>query len=145
MMVGAGPTGVVGVRDYLDRPRPQLWAEAVHQYRAGVEARLPRDLELVQVDVNERHRHRDDVLEDALAHWLPTAPAQFTLTEAAVGCGLVVEPHRATSLPVREQRRLGKGLTAAGYGKRRTRVEGKLAMLWSRELCSPCTDVHHIS
>ena len=124
---GGDPTAL---RAYLDERREQLWAEALAAYRDGVEARLPDNLHEAQSATNEQVRRRDDILEDALENWLPTAPKPFTLAEAAVGCR-IAEAGREARLSMRDQRRLGAALTTAGFVKRRKRVDGKRVMLWA--------------
>ena len=55
------------VEEYLDAHRDQLWADAVHQYlHEGVRAPLPRELQALQAESNERHRNRDSGLEEKL-------------------------------------------------------------------------------
>ena len=120
------------LRGYLNEHRAQLWAEALAAYRTGVEARLPDDLNEAQKATNEQMRRRDDILEDALANWLPAAPKSFTLAEAAVGCR-IADSGRAARLSMRDQHRLGAALTTAGFVKRRESVDGKRVMLWARQ------------
>ena len=141
--VKAGEGGAAGVRGYMAHNRIQLWAEAVLLYRQGVEARLPDDLKANQAEANERHRGRDDILEDAVERWLPTAPEQFSLADAAVGCGLI-DSNRATSLPMRDQRRLGAALSAAECVKRRVWSGGGREMVWERPPCPPSSTVFPI-
>ena len=131
VQVAAGPGSVEALRGYLEANRSQLWAEALNLYRAGVEGRLPDQLAGAQAAATEEARRRDDLLEDALAKWLPTAPATFTLADAATGCGLA-DPERVTRLPMRDQRRLGAALRAEGYVSRREREGGQRLTLWER-------------
>ena len=116
----------------MNERREQLWAEALAAYRDGVEARLPDNLHEAQSATNEQVRRRDDILEDALENWLPTAPKSFTLTAAAVGCRFA-DSGRAVRLSMRDQLRLGAALTTAGFVKGRKRVDGKRVMLWARQ------------
>ena len=89
--VEATERGAAGVRAVLDDWRIQLWAEALHLHREGVEARLPDGLADAQARVNERHRAADTILEDALDSWLDDAGGRdvFTLREAAEGCRMI--------------------------------------------------------
>ena len=125
------PLAVEALRRYLNKHREQLWAEAVKLYRLGVEARLPAHLAGAQAAATEEARRRDDLLEDAVAKWLETAPQSFTLADAATGCGLA-DPDRVTRLPMRDQRRLGAALRAEGYSSRREREGGQRLTLWER-------------
>ena len=82
--VVVGPAGS-RVEDWFDTTlesgdimRDQLWAEALHLYREGTRANLPRDLHPAQAELAERHRSRDPLLEDAIAN-LP--PQHATLGE----------------------------------------------------------------
>ena len=127
----SSPLAVEALRRYLDEHREQLWAEAVKLYRAGVEARLPDALSETQAMATEEARRRDDLLEDALARWLPNAPRTFTLADAATGCGLA-DPDRVTRLPMRDQRRLGAALRAEGFTRRREREGGQRRTHWER-------------
>ncbi len=124
---GGDPTVL---RAYLNERREQLWAEALAAYRDGVEARLPDNLHEAQSATNEQVRRRDDILEDALENWLPTAPKSFTLAAAAVGCR-IAEAGREARLSMRDQHRLGAALTTAGFVKRRERVDGQRLMVWA--------------
>ena len=127
------PRAVEALRRYLDEHREQLWAEAVKLYRSGIVARLPDYLAEAQAAATEEARRRDDLLEDAVAKWLETAPQRFTLAEAAAGCGLA-DPDRAARLPMRESRRLGAALRAEGYSSRRGRVmSGQRLTLWEHK------------
>ena len=129
--VGAGPAGAAGVREYLDEHREQLWAEAINQYECRMQAWLPEKLADAQTDATERHRRRDTILEDVLLRWIEIAPPEFTLAQAAVGCGLVDDEDGAVKLARRDQARLGAALTANGYRKSRQRVNGALRYVWS--------------
>ena len=127
-----GPVPSVSrLRRYLDANRKQLWAEALRMYRSGIEARLPDKLASVQASVNEGYRRNDETLENAVARWLRTAPPTFTLTEAAEGCGLADEG-RGARVSMRDQRRLGAALTAAGCSKARKRVGTERRYVWER-------------
>ena len=89
--VEPGERGAAGVREVLDGWRDQLWAEALHLNREGVEARLPDALAGAQSEANERHRAADMILEDALDSWLDGAGGRdtFTLRAAAEACRMV--------------------------------------------------------
>ena len=86
------------VRSWFDYNRLQLWAEALHRYRAEEEAYLPDDLVGIQAKATERHRAADDVIENLVDEWLerPDLPELFRLEDAAVGAGLVDHPSRVS-------------------------------------------------
>ena len=130
--VRVGNRSVPGLRRYLDANRDQLWGEAIVLYHAGTEARLPDHLAGAQAMANETARRRDDLLEDALSRWLSSAPATFTLADAAVGCGLVDDEDRATRLPMRDQRRLGAALRSEGFASERRQESGLRVTRWER-------------
>ena len=94
----------------VDAVRPQLWAEALHDYHEGQRANLSRDLHAVQRDRAEQHRDRDDVLEDAIDRLTGGAP--MTMQEVME---LLPETTRGVS-----QHRLGKALRNAGWESKRT-------------------------
>ena len=122
---------VAYLRKFLDANREHLWTEALFLHRAGNEARLPDGLASVQASVNEGHRRNDETLENAVARWLRTAPPTFTLTQVAEGCGLA-DVGRGARVSMRDQRRLGAALTAAGCSKARKRVGAERRYVWTR-------------
>lgn len=123
--------GDVGrLRSYLDEHRDQLWAEAVHLYRTGTVAWLPPGLHELQSKVNDLARRRDDILEDSLDTWLLTAPGDFTMAEAAIGCGLAANDYEVTKVPRRDELRLGAALRLRGYEKVRERSQGGRKVVW---------------
>ena len=64
--------GVQALRDYQDKYRDQCWAEALHRYHAGEQARLPEELFGQQDKRNDPFRNRDVPFEDALEQALTT-------------------------------------------------------------------------
>ena len=119
--LAAGDRGQPGVRAYMDAHRQDLWAEALYGYEAGHRAHLPEDLKPAQAAVNEQHRRRDDLMEDAVAAWVKQAPAAFTLAQAARGCGLTNVESEAARLDMRTSRRLGNALRGLGCTNSRVR------------------------
>ena len=61
----------VCVEEYFEERRAQLWAEAVHRVKAGESPALPRHLAQAQAEANERHRHADSPVEDAIRQAFP--------------------------------------------------------------------------
>ena len=73
----------VAIREYMDTHRDQLWAEALHRYRAGGEvAWLPDHLKPSAREAASSAQHADDLLEDKLDEYLYTAPEAFRLVDA---------------------------------------------------------------
>ena len=108
------------VADYLGRNRNHLWAEARTLYHDGVEAWLPRALHPAQAEAADRHRRRDDLIEDAVAR-LDGDPQGATLARLAVQCGLIASEGDATRLPMPVQHRLASALIGAGWTRLHTR------------------------
>ena len=127
--VEPGDRGAAGVREVLDGWRVQLWAEASHLHREGVEARLPDALADAQTAANERHRAADTILEDELDSWLETAPEMFTMHAVAKGCRLV-ELNGTVSQS--NQNKLGGLLRARGFERDEhpRRINGCRARCW---------------
>ena len=118
---------VGSVEDWLGERRDQLWAEALHHYRARERANLPDSLRTDAAAAVETHRRRDEFLEDRISS---LAPQPMTLAEIAAGVGLAPDEGTATTVSPRDQKRLGAALTVARWSKRRARRNGKLVVLW---------------
>ena len=97
------------IREYLDDNRTQLWAEALHLYGLGVEARLPDALKGLQFEATDRARSRDTVIEDAVAAWT-WGNDGFTMAELAAGIHLIDSNDKGARLQMRDQHRLGQVL-----------------------------------
>ena len=121
----------VNLRLMLDQDRRQLWAEALFLYRRGVEARLPDDLKVQQLEATEAARSQDTIMEDAVESWLVGRDG-FTFAELAFGIGLADSEDRATRLHMRDAHRIGGILERLGYTKQRPRQGGKRATVWCR-------------
>ena len=117
------------LRAYLDANRAQLWAEGLHLYRQGQEARLPDTLKGLQEEVNATTRARDTIVEDAVTEWVVGRYA-FTLAELAVGIGMAKEGE-AAKLLTRETRRLTDALRGMGYSGKRTEIDGQRHTRWA--------------
>ena len=107
---------------WLDKHREQLWAEALHRYRAGEPAYLPDALLADQESVTEKHRDADDFVENRIDQWLSRpVPEYFTVEDVAQEIGLVDQPGRLS-------RALGGRIRAAlklrGCEPTRTRLDG---------------------
>ena len=125
----AGNPGLI--RKYLDDHRGQLWAEALHLYRQGVEARLPDDLKGLQSEATDRARTRDTVIEDAVTEWT-WGNDGFTMAQLAAGVHLIDSNDKGARLQMRDQHRLGQVLESLGYEKRRDATGGKRVTRWFR-------------
>ena len=69
-----GEGGPAGVQAYLDANRGQLWAEALHRYRAGETAWLPAALTEAQTAANRSAVQVDESLEDAVLEFFERWP-----------------------------------------------------------------------
>ena len=87
--VREGPGGIPALREYMDRNREQIWAEALSVYRSGEDSiRLPDELKARQREVNEGHRQSDEVLEGKVLEWLRVSASDpFTLVDAVASVG----------------------------------------------------------
>ena len=119
------------IREYMDANRAQLWAEALHLYRRGVEARLPDELKGLQSEATDRARSRDTVIEDAVSEWT-WGNDGFTMAELAAGVHLIDSNDKGAKLQMRDQHRLGQVLESFGYAKRRRRGPGVQVTRWYR-------------
>ena len=119
------------IREYLDGNRTQLWAEALHLYGQGVEARLPDSLKGLQAEATDRARSRDTVIEDAVAAWT-WGNDGFTMAELAAGVHLIDSNDKGARLQMRDQHRLGQVLESLGYAKRRELRGSVQATRWYR-------------
>ena len=117
------------LRQYLDANRDQLWAEAVHVYKDGAEARLPDGLLQEQIAATSKARSRDVIIEDAVEEWTNTHLEHFTLQECAEGIG-ITDRTKGTRLTMRDQHRLGAALDGQGFKRTRERVDGALKWVW---------------
>ena len=119
------------LRQYLDANREQLWAQAVHVYKDGTEARLPDGLLQEQIAATSKARSRNVIIEDAVEEWCGQRTSGFTLQECAEGIGLS-DVNKGTRLTMRDQHRLGAALDGLGYTKRQQRVGGGLKWIWNK-------------
>ena len=100
----------VNVEAWMAEIREQLWAEALHLYREGRRANLPRELFGFQRESVELHRDRDDLIEDAIADLLDDGP--FSLEQIVQMLG-----EAARGVP---QDRIVRALRNGGWRRKRT-------------------------
>ena len=113
------------VEPYLDEHRVQLWAEGLALYRNGERANLPRDLMGLQAEHGERHRRKDQVIEDAVEEIVGDGPS--TIGDLCRLVGIPSSDRRAVS-------RLADALRMKGWTKKRERVpNGERVYFWRKQ------------
>ena len=118
---------------FIDGIREQLWAEALHRYRAGESPRLPRKLRNEAAKVAEAHRNRDELLENLIEKELEAGGGiEWTSAEWASHCNLCNGPEEAVKVSRPDQKRLAAALENKGLvrTRKRRKVDGKLASVW---------------
>ena len=114
------------VEPSADRDRDQWWAEALHRYKAGVRASLPRDLMPQAAEAAEQHRRADSLEDDVRKVLIGDEVKEISLTELAEKLGF--------DLPdMQRQRRIGAALKACGFEKGRK----KGLRMWQRHGARP--------
>lgn len=105
------------VEKYMGENREQLWAEALHRYRNGEKATMPRELAGEQKLLAEQHRNKDEYLESKLEIIEDT-------TKAVTGWALaeMMDEHTINS---RLQRKLTSTMISRGWEVRPTDVGSK--------------------
>lgn len=104
----------------LMKVRDQLWAEALHRFRAGEQWWLTPDEERDLYEHNQQYR-QPDIWEDTIATWAGKQAAPFTsgeLLESAFG-------REMAGANGRDDVRIRSVLTALGYARKRCRLAGK--------------------
>ena len=119
------------LREYMDRHRKQLWAEALRLYHRDLQPRLPEHLKEVQREATDRARSRDSVVEDAIAEWTRGNDG-FTMAELAAGIHLIDSNAKGARLQMRDQHRLGNVLESEGFTKRQELRNGVRRIRWFR-------------
>ena len=114
------------VEDWLAERREQLWAEALHRYRAGESARLPRSLIPAQRVATARHRRKAEALESAIQG---LDPGPKSLAEIAFDVQMIDDPAGAAKMSMREQWRLVNALRTCGWVSVHTRQGNR----WKRD------------
>ena len=108
----------------MDACRDQCWAEAIHIWRENREPpRLPRDLHHDQKHLVERHRKKDEMIEERVRELIR---ATMTMTQIADQMGL----NREALQDMRLVRRIGSALKNEGWEKKDGRVGGKVKKMW---------------
>lgn len=109
-------------RKRLALDRDQLWAEALHLYRAGADWWLTRDEDRIAV-VEQAARVQEDPWDDPVAQWLSrTTLTKVTVTDILRDV-LSKEPKDWTQA---DQNRVARSLKMAGWKRARARVGGRL-------------------
>lgn len=96
--------------DALARDRDQLFAEAVHAYRAGVQWWPDPALEQALIRPEQEGRYEADAWEDTIAPWL-VGQTRVSVTQVAQDCLGFDLPRIGTS----DQRRIGTVLSSLGW------------------------------
>jgi predicted P-loop ATPase len=129
------PVEVAGIIDIarIVADRDQLWAEAVHLYRGGLEWWLPPNIERIAAEQQERFAE-EDIWTGFLGRWIDDRTYQgkvrpFTLTEAMMGCLGFTD---AKQIDKTEQGRAARCLKTLRFKHRRFRFEGKRDWWWSQ-------------
>ena len=107
--------------------RVQWWAEALHRYRAGERANLPRDLILLAADRAEDHRDRDSAEED-IRNALVDLGEAFTVNDLYDALRNGDAQQWARPLDKAMQMRLGTALRNLGY----KRIKRAQRRVWCR-------------
>ena len=130
---------VVSVREYLDRHREQMWAQALYIYRNRADfpdttPYVPPALAQQQAERNEKHRRTDETLESALSEWghFQQPGSLFSLAEVAAGLELFSSIQDAAKMDMRMQRRIGSALRIMGWEKTQTTRSGTRGSYWIR-------------
>ena len=119
------------VEPWMDSNREQLWAEALVRYHEGKRANIPRELASTAAEIAEKHRNKDDVLEDKIRE-IQLTDNFGTLRELAELCELVPRGSSPESAPLKQIRRLTDALTNCGWQSVRTYIRGERVRGWEK-------------
>ena len=115
-------------RDALVRDRDQLWAEAVHCYRAGVQWFLHAG-EIPEFHSQQQERVVCDPWEEVLTvSWLPSRGA-VPFSASDVLMHLEIDPGKRTQM---DNNRVGRVLRKLGYERVKVKVDGKAQWRYRR-------------
>ena len=132
IVLGADRCLVGRPEDYLSERRDQLWAEAVHAYRAGVRANLSRDLVKRARESAESHRVGNEELENAfeLANDVLVAQREAVIMKDIIEA--VLRENRDIKFDARKnlEMEVGKLLTRAKWTRGRHQINGKQKRSW---------------
>lgn len=98
----------------LERDRDQLFAEAVHHYRAGMNWWPSAEFELEQIKPQQEARFEADAWEEPIRHWLK-GQSRVTVTEVGRGA-LFLE---IANLGTTQHRRISGCLERCGWKRKR--------------------------
>ena len=113
----------------VERDRDQLWAEAVEAFKANERWWLEVNEDEALADAHEQYRH-EDPWAPKVERWLtlPGSPRAFTIEEV-LNAAIEKDGDKQTK---GDEMRIGGILTALGYERRRTQVDGRRAYRWHR-------------
>ena len=119
------------VEAFINGIREQLWAEALHRYRAGEDPRLPRELRGAAVKAAEAHRNRDELLENRIEEELEAGSGiEWLSSEWAFRCQLCDKPEDAPKVSRSDQQRLSAALENKGLVRKRVRRKSDKQKKW---------------
>jgi predicted P-loop ATPase len=119
--------------DAIERDRDDLWAEAAHLYRQGVQWWLRPDIEKIANEQQDAYVD-SDVWEGVIATWIVThGGAPFTMEDLfAEQTGIT--PFRELVVTMKaDQMRAARCLFKMGWRKSRCTLHGKRAVWWQRK------------
>jgi putative DNA primase/helicase len=115
--------------DGLAAARDQLWAEALHAYKAGAAWWFDGDIEQDRVAASDRFREVD-AWEDPVASWADERTAPFSVADVLTG--VLGKP--LSQQDRRDSMRVAGILSRLGFEKRRVRAPGCRSTLWWRRM-----------
>ena len=114
----------VHVEPLAEANRSMWWAEALHLYREGVRANLPRALMPQAAEAAEEHRAVDTLEDDVRLVLLGDCLTETTINDLAVTMDLRSPPDQVL------QKRLASALRANGWSKRVVSRDGGRRKVW---------------
>jgi predicted P-loop ATPase len=118
-------------RDGFERDRDQLWAEAVHRYKAGAKWHLENPALEALAAAEQEKRFVVDLWEDDVREWL--GYRLDTSVEEVLQHALNIDPTQRTGTP---GARVAKILVRLGFTKQRPRTSKGRENRYRRESCS---------
>jgi len=114
--------------DKVRENKDQLFAEAVHRYKAGEDwHKTPEKSTKEEQEARRQVDAWESVVEDYLLR--PGAPESVTVTDIAVNC-LKIE---VSKLDMRIQRRIGVVLSTLGWDRKSERLDGRTQKVWKQK------------